>query len=112
MIMKKIVILTFVTILSLVTSSCSNSDDSSSSNSELSLTGTAWLGTADDEGEVYNFTSSTEFIFSGEGVTNAGTYTFNGANGVFIGENYSFDFSISNNVMTVDNGDMSTYIKQ
>ena len=110
--MKKqlLLLLLLVSFTFLFTNSCSSDDDNSSSGN--SLKGTAWLGTADDEGEVYNFTTSSDYIFNGEGVTRSGTYTFNGSTGVLTGENYSFDFTVDNNVMTVDNGDMSTYIKQ
>ena len=107
--MKKILVLTFTTLTFLATASCGSDDDSNQGNS---LKGTAWFGTDDDEGEVYTFTTSTDFTFSGDGPTHSGTYTFNGSSGVLHHTNNSFDFTVSGDIMTVENGNSSIYIRQ
>ena len=99
--------------LTITLSSCSDDDQDTSSNS---LVGTAWFGTDDDEGEVYTFSSATNFTFSGDGSTQNGTYTFNGSTGVLSHTDGDFDFSVVGNVMTVENGvngsANSVYVKQ
>ena len=108
--MKKLTLLIVVSIFTFSLTSCSSDDDNDSGDG---FVGTAWFGTDNDEGEVYSISTSTNYTFSGDGPTVQGTYTFDGANGIFTDPDYGdFNFTVVNDVMTVDDGSMSVYIKQ
>lgn len=108
--MKRTIYILLITTLLPIVTACN--DDDSNNNNTNSLAGTAWFGTDDDEGEVYSFTSSTAYTFSGDGPTIQGTYTYNGSDGVLTETSSSYNFAIVSDVMTVGNGNSSIYIKQ
>ncbi|MFV0573276.1 MAG: hypothetical protein ACK5M1_12740 [Xanthomarina gelatinilytica] len=108
-------IYTLITCIVMIMTSCSSDDDNNDNNNpviENSLSGTVWYGTDDDEGEVYTFTSAMEFTFSGDGPTHSGTYTFNGSAGVLHHTDGNFNFEVSGDILSVDNGNSSIYVKQ
>lgn len=107
--MKK---LPYVFFFSLFTLLACSSDDDNAQSSDATLAGIAWFGTDDDEGEVYTFTTDSDFTFSGDGSTQNGTYTFNGSSGVLNHSDGDFDFSVSGDILTVENGNSSIYIRQ
>lgn len=102
----------FLILNAVIITACSSDDDRSSSTT-ISLVNTRWNGTGDDVGEYILFNNATEYIFSGEGGTEQGTYTFNGnSSGSITNNSGTFNFTISGNVLTLNAGDPSTYVRQ
>jgi hypothetical protein len=108
--MKKIITIIVLSIFTFSISSCNSDDDNGDTGN--ALVGTAWFGTDDDEGEVYTFTSTTIYTFSGDGPTQQSTYTFDGSEGILSASDGDFNFSIVGDIMTVNDGSSSQYIKQ
>lgn len=100
--MKLKIITLLLTIL--ICYSCSNTDDSSIENT-TNLIGTKWVNTdTTKEKDFYSFISETEYVYTEERLgSTKGTYTFNGKTGIFLEVGESYDFEISNNILSLKN---------
>ncbi len=97
--MKLKIINLFLTIL--ICYSCSNTEDSI--ETVTNLIGTKWVNTdITKEKDYFTFTSETEYVYTEERLgSTKGTYTFNGKTGVFLEDGISYDFEISNNILSL-----------
>ena len=82
--------------------SCSSDDDGNIPIDPTNLSGTHWIKTTDNTRH-FTFTSSTEYVYSENGSEYQGTYTFDGANGVFDeGSSTEIQFKVNGNILSAN----------
>lgn len=82
--------------------SCSNDNDSSTEDNNI-LSGTHWVKTTNSERHL-TFKSTTEYVYSENGKTYSGTYTFDGSSGKMYEKSSSFvlDFKVNGDILSAN----------
>ena len=104
--MKKLLI---ICMLCIGIQACSNSDEDTDITN---LAGTNWIGIKqDNQDSMFTFVDDVNYRWSGEGIIEVGTYTFDGKNGFLNDGEFETPFEINGLKMILDEDPDNVYTK-